>query len=99
VSRWRSLPLPRSQSEFGQEFNFVADQECSNDSDHSFNVTGKRFNAETKEYEPGIGDYDRKEVEAFRETGNYYFLASTLLEYLCVEGKVEPGEYLIEVCW
>lgn len=87
------------EAEFGHPFEIVADQETSNDSSLSFSVTGKRFNPDTKEYEPGITDYDREDVEEFRETGSYYFLASRLLEYLCVEGKIEPGEYLIEVCW
>lgn len=74
---------------YGQEYDFVADEELSNDSVRFYrDITGKE-----------IDDYDRKKVETFRETGEGSFLSRSLLEDLCSQGKIEPGNYLVSVSW
>jgi hypothetical protein len=48
---------------------------------------------------PGMPDYDLDTVRKFQETGEYFFAASTLLQYLVTQGKAEPGTYMVRVCW
>ncbi len=73
----------------GQPFEFVPDQEASNDSTHSFSVDGS---------DPD--DYDQKKVDEFIKHGKWSnWLALPLMNTLCKMGKLEKGEYLVNVCW
>lgn len=72
----------------GKPFNFVADQEAGNDSSHTFTVsTGV------------LDDYDQGKVNAFAAGKGGGFLASALLNDMCVQGLIPAGYYTIEVCW
>ena len=72
---------------YGQEYNFVADQECGNDSEHHFLVTGT------------VGPYEEESIQDFIKDGSYSFIAQALLDDLCRELLLEQGEYIVEVCW
>ena len=65
------------------DFNCVAEEEWSNDSEHSFTI-------EKEQPE----DYDREEME----TGSYSFMVGTILNWMCAEGVLPAGEYLVSVC-
>lgn len=74
------------QEYFGQEYHFVADQECGNDSTHEFYVTeGENFFEE--------------DIKQFEETGKYRYLAGSILEYLCFNEEIPAGTWIVEVCW
>lgn len=72
---------------YGKDYEFVPDIECGNDSSHDFRVDGK------------VNQYDQERLDEFKETGDYNFLAGTLLNDLCRQGLIEPGDYLVQVCW
>jgi hypothetical protein len=72
---------------FGQRYEFVADQECGNDSDHTFSVDGS------------VDKYEQAKLEEFRATGRSRYLADALLNDLCRQGRIEPGSYIIHVSW
>lgn len=67
---------------------FVADCEGSNDSTHSFHV--EEAQEQDLEYEEGI--------ENIRE-GSFYFSTNNLLAVLAYHKVIEPGEYIVRVCW
>jgi predicted DNA-binding WGR domain protein len=71
----------------GQEFSFVSDQECGNDSDHEIHGSGK------------LSDFELESVEQFIEDGSGSYLSSDLLNYFVHKGWLEAGTYLIAVCW
>jgi hypothetical protein len=72
---------------YGHEFEFVADRECGNDSEHTFSVNGN-----LDEYQVGY-------LNLFKETGEYSFMSGTLLNALVSLGILKPGMYLINVSW
>ncbi len=70
-------------------FEFVSDQECSNDSSHRFRPNGE------------MCDYDKQDIEDWIKSegmsGSY--MTHRLLDD-CVRQRLIPaGIYLIEVCW
>jgi hypothetical protein len=65
-------------------FNCVVEEEWSNDSEHSFAV-------EKEQPE----DYNMKEIKE----GNYHFKVGTILNWMCADGIISSGEYLVTVCW
>lgn len=72
---------------YGQPYNFVPDQEAGNDSEHHFLVTGT------------LGPDEETSVKEFIAGEGYTFIAQALLDDLCRELLLEPGEYIVEVCW
>jgi hypothetical protein len=72
----------------GHAYEVVASEEWGNDSQHRFAVDGK------------LSDYEQDEWDNFKKTGECgtYFLR-TILNGLCSEKKIAPGNYLITVCW
>jgi hypothetical protein len=69
-------------------FECVACEEWNNDSEHTFTVT----NMPEK--------WDKKEVKEIKATGRWgNYKLGAILNVLCEEGQIEPGEYLISVCW
>jgi hypothetical protein len=73
----------------GQHYSFVETEECGNDSQHTFNgITGKPDS-----------EYDKKEIAMIIAGTAKYFGNHQVLEALCSLGAVEPGDYLITVCW
>lgn len=76
------------KAEYGHEFSVEADQEAGNDQTLDFTVNTKWF-----------GDYERKAVDAFRETGRYGFLLQALLGDLCDRQLIPAGRYLIRISY
>lgn len=71
-----------------KEWSFVADQECGNDSQHSFDVDKK------------LDEYELEEIKEFQEKKQQsQFMVGTLLNHCCARGLIEKGEYLVRVCW
>lgn len=70
-------------------FDFVLHEECSNGTDHSFpNVTGK------------IAESDWEDADKLRKGEKPdWFSTGLLLDCLCADGYLPPGNYLIEVFW
>jgi len=69
------------------DYDIVADEEWNNDSDHTFTV------------EPKLDMYQTQDIEQFKATGEAMYRLGTILDDLCANGHIEPGEYLISVCW
>jgi len=63
----------------------VANQEANNDSIYRFNATGE------------IEDYDKEGAEEIRN--GHIENNDLLFDVLCADGYIEPGEYLVDVCW
>jgi len=76
-------------SHYGQEFEIVADQECGNDCDLSFDVRkGFEF---TK--------WDDENLDKFKTSGRSHFSTNIILQDLFRQGLIPEGEYLISVSW
>lgn len=71
----------------GQDFEFVADQEAGNDTQHEFDVDGD------------LEDYDEERVDEFLEGEYGSHLTRPLLNWLAKNGHIEKGTYLVGVCW
>lgn len=69
---------------YGINYEFVAFEEAHNDSSHTFLVEAEALN----EYDQS--NLDRKD---------FRFMTQSLLCDLCHQGKIEAGNYLINVCW
>lgn len=73
---------------WGHEWSFPLDHLSGNDVEHSFTV------------EPHVDDYNAKAVAEFKMHGvQTEWKAQAILNELCREGRIEPGEYLIRVSW
>lgn len=86
--------LDRAISEFlkekgakNTEFEIVAYEELGNDSDKAFNI-GK--------YDWAVLD-EKDKQEILR--GNLYFRTGVILEWMCAEGKIPAGDYVVEISW
>ncbi|KKL86839.1 hypothetical protein LCGC14_1940680 [marine sediment metagenome] len=73
---------------FDEEYEFVAAEEVGNDSKTSINV------------EPELSKWDREHIEKVLETKKWECCQTRiLLCYLCEQGEIPAGEYLISVSW
>lgn len=75
---------------YDQPFDFVADQECYNDTAH--NVTVKK--------DQNKSEYNKNQLAAFKAgepTTSY--MAGTLMDDLCDQDLIPAGGYLISVYW
>ena len=72
------------------EFSFAEARECSNDSDHS-------FLAERRE----LDEYDQENIQKLIEdpASAGYCTIDTIFDDLCNKGIIEPGHYLVSICW
>lgn len=71
-----------------KDYESVPLQEWSNDSDKVFNVGGTP------------NKFDKRDFEAFKAgTHDGAWLAQTILNALCAEGKLPAGKYTIRVSW
>lgn len=72
------------------DYSFVATEECGNDSDHTFSVSG---------IEP-LDKYEtEKLLEFIEKNGGTCYVNHTLFQDLVNKGVLEPGEYIVKVCW
>ena len=71
-----------------ENYCFIAAQECGNDTTHEFQVTGK------------LDEWSAKEAAKIRAGKPAKYLSNdTLMNMLCEDGYLEPGTYLVKVCW
>ncbi len=70
------------------DFCFPADVESANDTSHTFELT---FGDE-------LSEWDLKKIEKFKQ-GKGSYVTATLLQDLCNRGLIDPGSYVINVCW
>ena len=70
------------------DYNFACVQECGNDTSTTFNVHGK------------LGRWDIKTAKKIVEEKRVPSWSNgILLNLLCADGHIIPGEYLIHVSW
>ena len=71
------------------EWSFVEDTESGNDTSHEFTVV-----------RGAQKEWDKQDIQAFRDSqGTKCYMAGRLLNDMCDAGLLEPGEYVIRVCW
>jgi hypothetical protein len=77
------------QEKLNHRYDFVQASECANDSNHRYKVNEE------------IKDYSLREAEKFIEEGwpGGWFNAGDVLNALLLKGHIEPGTYIISVCW
>lgn len=73
---------------YGQDFDFVADEECGNDSDHRFHMP-----------KYPLDKWEAERLAEFKATGRGTFLSRTLLQDLVNRDVIPEGTYLIQVSW
>ena len=73
---------------YGKDFCFVSQEEANNDSEYEFDVDGD------------VDKWSGEQVEKFKagDIGTYG-LPRALLNDMCKNGHIEPGAYLVKVCW
>lgn len=70
------------------DYCFVADMESSNDVSHTFGLT----------FGDKLSKWDIEKIEKFKQ-GKGSYMTATLLQDLCNRGLIDPGLYVINVCW
>src|SRR5688572_4452084 len=70
-----------------KDFDFIENEECSNDSEHEFLLT-----TETELYE-----YDTRKIAEFRQNDGKmpYYMTYTLLRNAVSMGKLDPATYIV----
>lgn len=70
------------------EYNLVSAEELSNDCSVSYTLTGE------------IADWELEDVIEMTKTKEPMdYRTRNLLEYMCAEGVLVPGNYLIQISW
>ncbi len=70
------------------KYDFPCMQETSNDTSHTFDIDGE------------LDEYDLKDWEELKKNNGYLnYRNSLILNKLCADGHIEPGEYLVNVSW
>lgn len=50
--------------------------------------------------EAEVAEYDEEDLQIFIETKKQkYNITGLLLDDLCRKGKIDPGKYLVNICW
>lgn len=71
----------------GGQYECVAYEEWGNYEDHSMDINGKL-------------DYGLEDIHKMMDSGIWpHYQTSTILNYLCSLGVIEPAEYLISIFW
>jgi|ERR1035437_137067 hypothetical protein len=65
-------------------FECVVEEEWGNDSDHAFTLEKEQPD-----------EYDMVKMKK----GNYQYKVGSILNWMCAEGVLAAGEYLVTVCW
>lgn len=71
-----------------KNYSFIATEECGNDSTHSFNVERK-----------SLRDFEQEYIDEMKSGNPITCSNYAILNDLCNKEVLEPGNYLIEVCW
>lgn len=86
---WSDLEQFVAEKTGVNDYSFVAVEECNNDSIHEFNVSADN--------DSFFGPEDMDEWIA--SNGNTFISNNEILDWLCINGHIEPGIYLVSVCW
>jgi hypothetical protein len=70
------------------DYSCCDSQEWNNDSQHRFHVENKP-----------LSEYDQKEWSQFKLGNKRHCYLGILLDGLCVDGLIPPGNYIINVRW
>jgi len=84
---WSNLEQFVAEKTGVNNYSFVATEECGNDSVHEFKVTGELV----------YGEDDTNMWIA--SEGRTWISNDNILDWLCAKGHIEPGTYLVSVCW
>jgi len=79
---------------YGHNLEVPCDLEAGNDSAHTFN-----FKVEPWIVGNVLHDYGIKKLEKFKATGEGEYLTCILMQDMVNNGVLEPGDYLINICW
>lgn len=69
-------------------YMFCCDQEAGNDTQHSFNIKKEK-----------LSEWEQEQLDHFIHANPTSFVTRVVLTDLCNKGIIEPGNYLINVCW
>jgi hypothetical protein len=72
---------------YGQEYEIPCGEETSNDMAKTYHVDGK------------IGDYEERQINKWIQTGEGNYILNYLLNHMCKNGKIEAGQYVVEISW
>lgn len=78
------------EASYGISWSFVAAEECDNDSQHTFRVTGR------------MSDYDMGQLTKWLDAdgmGAPDLRALVMLNSLAARRLIDTGEYIVKVCW
>lgn len=78
------------EASYGISWSFVAAEECGNDSQHTFRVTGQ------------MSDYDMTQLTKWLDAdgmGVPDLRAQAMLNSLAARRLIDTGEYIVKVCW
>lgn len=75
------------KAETGREYEIACQEEVGNDTEHTYNVEAK------------LDLYNAKEWVDFKAGSKTQYILRTILCGLCLEGKLQAGEYLVRVSW
>lgn len=72
---------------YGIEFSFQADQECGNDTQHTFNVAGE------------VDEWEQDEIDQLLNGGYPTYVTGALLNYMARSSLIPLGVYLIRLAY
>lgn len=70
------------------DYSFVSSEELGNDSQKLYKgIDGK------------LDKWEEDDIRSFRENGECNYKGNAILNDLCRNGYLQPGNYLIDICW
>jgi len=81
------------KSIYGGDYDFVSTEECGNDSSHQFSVSKdfiERFHK---------SEYHQKDMDRIRKGDYPGYCNGALFNTLFLDGHIEEGNYVVNVCW
>ena len=71
-----------------EPYNCVAEEEWSNDIERLMYINGE------------LDEHELRDIQEVLQTGKVkMYRTNTLLNYLCSQGKIDKGDYLIRISW
>lgn len=75
------------KDEYGRDFSFIEDQDCSNDTSHAFYIDGT------------LTDYCKNKLTRWKETGDGSLMVVSLLNDLAARNRIKRGNWIVRVSW
>ena len=77
---------------YGQAWCFCSSEEAQNDNVYEYDIGG--------EHSEEFDEWDKERFEMWVKEGKFWaFGTHSLMEEMCRNGLLEPGEYIIKVWW